>query len=281
MVGIACCSGKITAPTTPLEGQEESIGNGHKCYVSQPKNATKPGACVILATDIFGYTLVNVRVVADNFAREGYLAVVPDLFKGTEPPPELMNSFKGFTNKNSGVLVKASAVLQLARYVPGFLMRNSIPKGCDIVENVASAVKEKYGVKFIGLQGYCWGGGIAVHLAHKPNVVDAIAVAHPSELKLPVDIEKIQKPAYFACPEHDHAISKTDFDLIKDILSKKINTATTTTGVENKAQWIDGVEHGFATRGNEDDPHVREMRAFVLQEAVAFFDRVGSANKIF
>lgn len=50
-------------------------------YVSPSSDGSK-AKTVIFITDIFGYELVNVRLVADEYAAQGFHVVVPDLFEG-------------------------------------------------------------------------------------------------------------------------------------------------------------------------------------------------------
>jgi len=50
-------------------------------YVS-PSSDNSKAKTVIFITDIFGYELVNTRLVADEYAAQGFHVVVPDLLEG-------------------------------------------------------------------------------------------------------------------------------------------------------------------------------------------------------
>jgi len=79
MSQIGCCGGHIDKGTP--DGEIKTVA-GVKCYQSkiEPSNTD---TLIVIATDIFGYTLPNVRLIADKFANEtGILCIVPDLFQG-------------------------------------------------------------------------------------------------------------------------------------------------------------------------------------------------------
>ena len=62
-------------------------GSGHfSGYLALPKNGTGPG--LVIAQEIFGVNQ-NMRDVADYYAEEGYVALVPDLFWRQQPGVEL------------------------------------------------------------------------------------------------------------------------------------------------------------------------------------------------
>jgi dienelactone hydrolase len=51
-------------------------------YVS-PSSDNSKAKTVIFIADIFGYELVNTRLVADEYAAQGFHVLVPDFFEGT------------------------------------------------------------------------------------------------------------------------------------------------------------------------------------------------------
>jgi carboxymethylenebutenolidase len=77
--------GKYNIPMTP---QTEYVtlpvadGTSMRAYVSRP--AGKPRAGLIVFQEAFGVN-PHIRDVADRFAREGYLAIAPELFHRTAP----------------------------------------------------------------------------------------------------------------------------------------------------------------------------------------------------
>ncbi|KAJ3005141.1 UNVERIFIED_CONTAM: hypothetical protein HDU68_004734 [Siphonaria sp. JEL0065] len=274
MTSLACCSGTVAPePSTPFAGHEETIAS-HACYVSQPKNRAVPLSSVIIASDIFGYKLINARLIADKFAEAGYLAVILDLFKGSEPPANLMTSIETLTSQKASFFSKMYAFGRILWYMPGFIWRNPFKKGVTILEEVIGELKEKRRVGKVAVQGYCWGGTLSVYLAQKPNSVDAVCAAHPGSLTFPSDIEKIQKPIYFVLPSKDHSIKPPQRKIIEDVLTKKDKTLEG--GLLHQVEWFEGAEHGFAVRGNESDPVIAAMRQTAFNNAVSFFGDVFS-----
>jgi dienelactone hydrolase len=71
-----CCITGHIAKGTP----KGSIGQfaGRPAYIARPKEQGKQA--VIIATDVFGWSLPNARLIADAFAAHGFLTVVPDAF---------------------------------------------------------------------------------------------------------------------------------------------------------------------------------------------------------
>ncbi len=58
---------------------------GVDAYIARPEQ--KSTKAILIASDAFGYTLVNNKLVADSFAKQtGFLTIVPDIFNN-EPIP--------------------------------------------------------------------------------------------------------------------------------------------------------------------------------------------------
>lgn len=75
----ACCVSGSIHDGTP-KGEVVEFG-GVKTYVAKPKDGSK-SKTVVFVTDIFGYELPNVRLVADEYADNGFFVYVPDLLDG-------------------------------------------------------------------------------------------------------------------------------------------------------------------------------------------------------
>lgn len=76
-----------------------SIQHGLRTYVSLPSSADKGKAegqvgqkqdTIILISDIFGIDLVNSKLVADEWAGQGYKVLLPDFFEGDPIPESLL-----------------------------------------------------------------------------------------------------------------------------------------------------------------------------------------------
>lgn len=115
--------------------------DGHKltAYVARPEG--KPIAGLVVVQEIFGVN-AHIRSVADGYAKDGFLAVVPALFDRFQPGIEL--GYEG-------------ADLQAAmRFVPLLDMEKSLADVAAAVEFAGSATGKK-----VGVIGYCLGGTLA------------------------------------------------------------------------------------------------------------------------
>lgn len=72
-----CVTGFIHSGTP--KGAEVKIG-GVNAYTVGPEDSKR---VIVIGTDIFGWRLVNARLLADEYASKGFRVVIPDLFSGT------------------------------------------------------------------------------------------------------------------------------------------------------------------------------------------------------
>jgi len=96
------------------QGTDSTIA-GVPCYISKPSNGAANGCAIILATDIFGYKLINARLIADVYADAGCTCVIPDYFEGEPMNMQLLEAFEALPTKS--FLGKIATGLQLALQV--------------------------------------------------------------------------------------------------------------------------------------------------------------------
>lgn len=128
-----------------------------RTWVSYPERADKAGV-VILIHEIFGLS-DWIRGVADQFAAEGFIAVVPDLVSGLGPNG-------GGTESAAS---RDSVVAMVRRITPELGTRR-----LDAVR--AWAVKEPAANGRVGTVGFCWGGSRSFAYAASPGALDAAVV---------------------------------------------------------------------------------------------------------
>lgn len=121
--------------------QVQGPDGAFKAYVAQPSGTPKAGVVVI--QEIFGVNAV-VRGKADWLAREGFLAVAPDLFWRIEPGVDI-------TDRTEAEWAKAMDLMD--KYVK----LNVGTK--DIAATIAAT--RAMGVSKVGAVGYCLGGLLA------------------------------------------------------------------------------------------------------------------------
>jgi len=141
-------------------------------YFSYPKDKSTANAILII-TDAIGHGSINVQLIADQFAANGYLVVMPNLFHG-DPAP-----------------LNAPADFNLMKWLQGHGRESVDP----IVEAALKEIK-KLGAKKIGGVGYCFGAKYVVrHL--KMGELDAGFTAHPSFVE-PDELKAVQRPLSIA-----------------------------------------------------------------------------------
>eukprot|EP00287_Rhodomonas_sp_CCMP768_P032506 CAMPEP_0202843158 /NCGR_PEP_ID=MMETSP1389-20130828/63437_1 /ASSEMBLY_ACC=CAM_ASM_000865 /TAXON_ID=302021 /ORGANISM="Rhodomonas sp., Strain CCMP768" /LENGTH=103 /DNA_ID=CAMNT_0049520257 /DNA_START=6 /DNA_END=313 /DNA_ORIENTATION=- len=90
----ACFSGSLDVGN-PM-GCETSIANLDVYTSSQETDHSEksPSDAVVIITDVFGWRLTNIRLIADRMAAELQLRVfVPDLHNGWSPPSWLLDGW--------------------------------------------------------------------------------------------------------------------------------------------------------------------------------------------
>jgi dienelactone hydrolase len=71
---------------TPLGSFQEL--HGLRTYIINPPNSNGKVDTIILLTDIYGPDYINTQLVADEWSKQGWRVVVPDLFVGDPVPIE-------------------------------------------------------------------------------------------------------------------------------------------------------------------------------------------------
>lgn len=146
-----------------------------------------------------------------------------------------------------------------------FLISNrpavSMPKIIPFFERLRSEA-QKQGLP-LGVAGYCWGGKPAVALAHG-ELIDCAFVAHPSNLALPDEIEKIRVPFSMAIGDKDLVMGVGEVEKAKGILNKKND-------LRSEVKVYPGAGHGFAVRNNPGDEKEKAHGMAAEDQAVQWF----------
>jgi dienelactone hydrolase len=100
------------------------------------------------------------------------------------------------------------------------------------------------------------------------SLIDCGFVAHPSRLKIPNDIECIQKPLSAACGGKDQGLPMEKALEIKRILEEK-------NAKQKNHEFVlyETAYHGFAVRGSKEDPEENRQGQEAEDQAVAWFDK--------
>ncbi|KZV65606.1 alpha/beta-hydrolase [Peniophora sp. CONT] len=226
-----------------LEGTYSDIA-GVKCYIATPPGEHDKTKVVLYLCDAFGFELENNRLLADDFARNGFKVVIPDLFEGEPVAPTIFD--------DPELAAKFSWPEWIGRHSPA----HNLPR----VRNVISELKSE-GVTRFGATGYCYGGRIVFDLVFDDEVHVA-ATSHPSLLSVE-DLERYSSstsvPLLINACEIDQVFSHDKQMKAKELFKDSDFKAGFS------MPYFEGCTHGFAVRGDMNDPKVKagKERAFV------------------
>ncbi|KAK3295414.1 dienelactone hydrolase family-domain-containing protein [Chaetomium fimeti] len=257
---VAGCNGKSDACVNPdasivaHTGEpvgEEVVHNDITLYITKPDEAdprtqARAGSAVLFLTDVFGLALTENKLLADSFARAGYLTVVPDLFNG-EPAPGDIN-VPGFNTT-------------------AFLEAHEPPVTDPIIATAAAYLRTELNATRIGAPGYCFGGRYAFRALSAGTEGGAFAVgfaAHPSLLTAE-EIGAVEGPVAVAAADQDQLFNAAARAEAEEVLL----------GVASPYQvnLYAGTQHGFGVRVDLEDAQQKYAKEEAFLQAVKWFDR--------
>ncbi|KAI8946142.1 hypothetical protein F4801DRAFT_593576 [Xylaria longipes] len=249
--GLCCLKG--TLHEGEARGRWETIG-GVETYISTPPKGRENGHILLYFPDVWGMFL-NGLLVMDSFADAGYLTLGLDYFRG-DP---VWKHRKDRHDKSD----------------PSFdyeAWKKKHTAFADMTVPIwVNAVSAQYGrpdTKFACV-GYCFGAPYVCNELARETIT-AGAFAHPAFLK-EHHFRNIKRPLFLSCSEIDHTFDGPSRRRAIDILQEEKKVY--------HLQLFSGVEHGFALRGNPDDPYQRKLHltlglAMAPQRALDFTNDV-------
>ncbi|KAJ5203456.1 hypothetical protein N7449_005535 [Penicillium cf. viridicatum] len=235
----ACCASGFKHEGAPT-GELKNI-DGVNTYITYPKDKNPEKAIIFLA-DVLGI-YINAQLLADEFANNGYLTIIPDIFQGDQISVSDMQSGKA----------------DLASWLPNHQPANIEP----VVESTIKYARETLGVKKIGAVGYCFGGKYVCRNL-KPGKIEVGYTAHPSFITHE-ELSAIKGPFSIAAAETDSIFTtqlrhESEETLIKAAQPWQINL-------------FSGVSHGFAVRADLNDPKQKWAKEQAFCQAIAWFNQ--------
>ncbi|KAI1170102.1 dienelactone hydrolase family protein [Nemania sp. FL0916] len=249
-------------------------------YIAEPASGNPPKGVIVLIPDIFGWAFVNIRLMADGFAKKkDYRVYVPDFMKGNAAPVSVISTMqKVMAPKSwSETLAKPYHAISLVGSAAPAIFLNRPGKTFPVVKAFMESLRQNEAAQLpVGATGYCWGGKHVVLLAEGLKVdgkplIDAGFTAHPSFLTLFEDIEKITVPVSFALGEKDNMISVEQAKQLEKIVLNKPE------GQKGESRVYTGYGHGFACRvdvTNEDPKGAVEAEDQALEWFEKHFETV-------
>jgi carboxymethylenebutenolidase len=182
-------------------------GDDLPVYRAKPKGKTNLPV-ILVVSEIFGVH-EHIADVARRFAKEGYLALAPELFFRQGDP-------KAFTTV-------AETMRQIVAKVPD----EQVMKDLDAC--AAWAAKNNGSADKLSITGFCWGGRIAwLYSAHNPKVKAGVAwygrlvgESTPLTPKHPIDVaENLKVPVLGLYGARDTGIPVDSVERMKEALAK-------------------------------------------------------------
>ncbi|KAF4239385.1 hypothetical protein CNMCM6805_005807 [Aspergillus fumigatiaffinis] len=234
----SCCFTGFLHQGNP-KGEIEQINN-IRAYIAHPEGDEKPNKAVILLSDIFGI-FPNSQLVADAFAVNGYLCVLPDLFNGDQV------SIGDYDAK--------------AIDIGAWISRHTVDDVAPIVEATIKYLRTKLHVQNIAAAGYCFGGKYVVRYL-KVGQLDSGYIAHPSFVTEENWVRF--RGLSLSLLQHDTIFTMANRHASEETLIR--------TGQEFQINLFSGISHGFAIRGDIKQPRVRFSKEQAFAQAVAWFN---------
>jgi len=163
-------------------------------YVARPQteSSTEVSAGVILIQEWWGIN-DHIRDLAGRYAKEGYLCVAPDLYRG----------------RVAKDTEEASALMQALE----------INDGMETIRKAMDAAAETYQVKRFAITGYCMGGTFALRAACE---IPELKAAAPFYGDIPEEsvLAKLKVPTLFIAGKRDAWINPEKVNGLKETAAK-------------------------------------------------------------
>ena len=156
-------------------------------YVAHPP--TEADAAVILIQEWWGIN-DHIRDLAGRYAKEGYLCIAPDLYRGKVAK----------NTEEAGALMKALAV----------------DDGLETIRKAIDAANETYEVKRFAINGFCMGGTFALRAACE---IPELKAAAPFYGDIPGEgvLTKLKVPTLFIAGKRDAWINPEKVNTLQEI----------------------------------------------------------------
>jgi carboxymethylenebutenolidase len=174
-----------------VESLNLSTSNGPTtAYVAGP--AEEVNAAVILIQEWWGIN-EHIRDIAGRYAREGYLCVAPDLYRGR-------------LAKDPG---EASAMMH----------ELAIEDGLETIRKAMEAAQETYKIDRFAISGYCMGGTFALRAACE---IPELKAAAPFYGDMPAEdiLKNLKVPTLFIAGKKDAWINPEKVNGLKEMAAK-------------------------------------------------------------
>ncbi|PVH69075.1 esterase/lipase [Cadophora sp. DSE1049] len=218
-------------------------------YIAHPAEKSELRG-LLFFSDVLGHSFINSQILADQFAAQGFLVMLPDLFYGDSLP----------LTPNPG--------LDIMKWAAGEYNEKKIPHNPStvdpIVEKCITELREKYKCQTVAAVGYCFGAKYVIrNLKLSSQKVDVGFIAHPSFVDNK-EVELIRAPLAIAAAETNRVFPAEKRHETEAILMGL--------GLPYQLNLYSGVEHGFALRGDLTKPVQKYAKESAFALACHWFE---------
>ncbi|KAF2499536.1 alpha/beta-hydrolase [Lophium mytilinum] len=265
-VSSCCLSGKVQEGKPA--GRVQTIG-GLQTYVAEP-STNSPAKSIVFIVDIFGWEFPNVRLLADNYAKAGFTAYIPDVHNGDSLPIEFLQDVEPPlpVRENLTLVQKTAATAKVGATLGPWLLRHREAVSKPIIDGFIREVRKIPGTDHVGAIGFCWGGRYAILAAHETDPalkLDAAYACHPSMVAVPGDFEGVKQPLSLACGSKDSLLDEKTVGQIKEVLEKN--------GGASEVEVYEGQVHGFALRGDWQNEKDKQAMDQAEKQGIKWFEK--------
>ncbi|KAI1387121.1 dienelactone hydrolase [Hypoxylon trugodes] len=217
----------------------------HDAYQATPDPSKAKDAAILIIPDVISIWQ-NSKLIADQFAANGYYTLIIDVFNGDAMSLNRPEGFDFFGWLNKGSTGDNPHTKEAVD---------------PIVEKAIKFLKGEKGFKKIGAVGYCFGAKYVCR--HFRNGIQAGFVAHPSFVE-EEELEGFKAPLSIAAAETDEIFPAEKRHRSEQILAKN--------GLPYQINLYSQVVHGFAVRCDPSKKIQRFAKEQAFFQAVTWFD---------
>lgn len=258
-------------------------------YISKPADYPhSPSKLLLFLTGATGLHSETNQIQADEYAKEGFLVLVPDQFLGDPLPGSATYSEETDPSFIEQFKLRAAETAK-AFLIDMWLARQTPEKVLPILHKVIDAAKDEFADAIangggIYSVGYCFGGRMTLLLAgEKPDTVlwgqqvtdeeagvvkkgpyvKAGAIAHAT-LVSKEDFEGTKSPLSFVCVENDQLFSED----VREYGEKYLHE----NNIESEFKTYSGVPHGFGIMGDYEDAKIKVAQGEAFEQMLAWLE---------
>ncbi|XXG96243.1 hypothetical protein Hte_002524 [Hypoxylon texense] len=229
------------------QGEDIRIGT-HDAYLATPDDTLARAhgyAALLYIPDVIGIWQ-NSRLMADQYAANGYMTLAIDPFNG-----DALSLNRGPDHDFDGWLAHGT--------------NGDNPHTTEAVDPIILAairyLREERGIRRLGAVGYCFGAKYVAR--HQRNGIDVGFMAHPSFVE-PEELQGFRAPLSIASAPVDRLFPQEMRINSENWLNAK--------GDPWQINVYSHVEHGFSVRGDPTDVHQRFAKNQAFLQAINWFD---------